>query len=99
MNEKKTLVRLSFPVIGHITKDIDNILITQGEIGAKVNRLENSIDRFNSLSDNVTKLQSDTEDVDITKTISDLEMRKTAYQAALQIGGQILPMSLLNYIK
>jgi flagellar hook-associated protein 3 FlgL len=90
---------LSETDLAHITKDIDNILITQGEIGAKVNRLSSSNDRFNSLSDNITKLQSDIEDVDITKMISDLEMRKTAYQAALQVGGQILPITLLNYMK
>ncbi|HBF37277.1 MAG TPA: hypothetical protein DDW50_08140 [Firmicutes bacterium] len=85
--------------LAHITKDIDNILITQGEIGAKVNRLSSSTERFNGLSDNITKLQSDVEDVDVSKMISQFEMRKTAYQAALQIGGQILPMSLLNYLK
>jgi flagellin-like hook-associated protein FlgL len=90
---------LSATDLAHITDDIDNILITQGEIGAKINRLTSSVERFNSLSDNVTKLQSDVEDVDITKMISQLEMRKTAYQAALQIGGQILPISLLSYMK
>ncbi len=90
---------LSETDLAHITKDIDNILITQGEIGAKVNRLSHSIDRFNGLSDNITKLQSDIEDVDMTKMISQFQMQKTAYQAALQVGAQILPISLLNYLK
>lgn len=90
---------LSEKDLTHITDDIDNILITQGEIGAKVNRLNHSIDRFNGLSDNITKLQSDIEDVDISRMISQFTMQKTAYQAALQVGGQILPISLLNYLK
>jgi flagellar hook-associated protein 3 FlgL len=90
---------LSADDITKITDDIDTILITQGEIGAKVNRLSNSTERFNGLVDNVTKLQSDVEDVDISRIISELEMRKTAYQAALQVGGQILPINLLSFLK
>jgi flagellar hook-associated protein 3 FlgL len=85
--------------ITKITDDIDNILITQGEIGAKINRLTNSIERFNGLADNITKLQSDIEDVDISKIISELEMRRMTYQAALQVGGQILPVNLLSFLK
>lgn len=82
----------------NIRQDIDSVLVTQGEVGAKVNRLKKGIDRLKSLDENLTKLLSNVEDVDITKAILELRMQETAYQAALQSAGRILPMTLLDYL-
>ncbi|NLY74101.1 MAG: flagellar hook-associated protein FlgL [Firmicutes bacterium] len=83
----------------NIRLDIDKVLVTQGEVGAKVNRLEKGIDRLKSLNENLTKLLSNVEDVDITKAILELRMQETAYQAALQSAGRIMPMTLLDYLR
>lgn len=83
----------------NIRLDIDKVLVTQGEVGAKVNRLEKGIDRLKSLNENLTRLLSNVEDVDITKAIMELRMQETAYQAALQSAGRILPMTLLDYLR
>lgn len=90
---------LSGDDLRNIRLDIENVLVNQGEIGAKVNRLEKGIDRLKSLDENLTKLLSNVEDVDITKAILELKMQETAYQAALQAGGRILQMSLLDYLR
>jgi flagellin-like hook-associated protein FlgL len=83
----------------HIRLDIDSVLVTQGEVGAKVNRLQKGIDRLKSLDENLTRLLSNVEDVDITKAILELRMQETAYQAALQSAGRIMPMTLLDYLR
>jgi flagellin-like hook-associated protein FlgL len=83
----------------NIRQDIDSVLVTQGEVGAKVNRMEKGIDRLKSLDENLTRLLSNVEDVDITKAILELRMQETAYQAALQSAGRILPMTLLDYLR
>ncbi|MGE5606254.1 MAG: flagellar hook-associated protein FlgL [Bacteroidota bacterium] len=90
---------LSGEDLRNIRLDIDKVLVTQGEIGAKVNRLEKGIDRLKSLDENLTRLLSNVEDVDITKAILELKMQETAYQAALQAAGRIMPLSLLDYLR
>lgn len=90
---------LSGDDLRNIRLDIDKVLVTQGEIGAKVNRLDKGIDRMKSLDENLTRLLSNVEDVDITKAILELKMQETAYQAALQSAGRIMPMSLLDYLR
>ena len=90
---------LSDEDLRNIRLDIDNVLVTQGEVGAKVNRLEKGIDRMKSLDENLTKLLSNVEDVDITKAIMDLKMQETAYQAALQAAGRIMTLSLMDYLR
>lgn len=83
----------------NIRLDIDKVLVTQGEVGAKVNRLEKGIDRLKSLNENLTRLLSNVEDVDITKAIMELRMQEIAYQAALQSAGRIMPVTLLDYLR
>lgn len=90
---------LSGKDLSDIQDDLDRVLVAQGQIGAKANRLEKAVDRFNSLDENVTGLLSKVEDTDISQAIIDLRMRETAYQAALQSGARILPMSLLDYLR
>ncbi len=92
-------VALSGKDLENIQNDIDQVLMAQGELGAKSNRLEKAVDRLDSLEENVTKLLSNVEDIDLSQVIIDLRMRETAYQAALQAGGRILPMSLLDYLR
>ncbi len=81
-----------------VKKDMEKILITQGEIGAKVNRLEKGIDRLGGMKINVTSLLSDVEDVDYTQAVMDMKVQEMAYLAALQISGKILPKTLLDYL-
>ncbi len=81
-----------------VKKDMEKILIVQGEVGAKVNRLEKGIDRLEGMKTNVTTLLSDVEDVDYTQAVMDMKVQEMAYLAALQISGKILPKTLLDYL-
>lgn len=89
---------LSDEDLRNIRQDIEKVLVVQGEVGAKVNRLEKGIDRMKSLNENLTELLSNVEDADITKAILDLKMQEIAYQAALQAAGRIMTLSLLDYL-
>lgn len=90
---------LSGQDLSDIQDDLDRVLVAQGQIGAKANRLEKTVNRFNSLDENVTGLLSKVEDTDISQAIIDLRMRETAYQAALQAGAKVLQMTLLDYLR
>jgi flagellin-like hook-associated protein FlgL len=85
--------------IVNIKADIENILVSQGALGAKVNRMDKAVDRLDVLNQNMQKLLSNVEDVDVSKTIIQLQMEQTSYQAALQVGGRILPQTLMDYLK
>ncbi|MCL6589534.1 MAG: flagellar hook-associated protein FlgL [Firmicutes bacterium] len=90
---------LSGEDLRNLQMDLENVLMAQGEIGAKVNRMEKALDRFGVINENLNKLLSNAEDTDITKAILELKMHETAYQAALQSGARIMPMSLLEYLR
>ncbi len=90
---------LSDEDLRNVKADIQNVLLTESEIGAKTNRMEKGIERFLVLDENLNKLLGDVEDVDITKAIMQLKLQQTAYQAALQVGAQIMPLSLLDYLR
>ena len=83
----------------NVKNDIQTILLTESEVGAKVNRMEKGIDRFNVVNENLNKLLGDVEDADMTQVIMELKLHQIAYQAALQSGAQVMQMSLLNYLR
>ncbi|HEX3045609.1 MAG TPA: flagellar hook-associated protein FlgL [Bacillota bacterium] len=90
---------LSGDDLHNVGNDLDMILMAQGEIGAKVNRMEKALERFDVINENMNKMLSSYEDTDISQAILDLRMHETAYQAALQSGARIMPLSLLEYLR
>jgi flagellin-like hook-associated protein FlgL len=90
---------LSGDDLHNVNDDLNLILIAQGEIGAKVNRMEKALERFDVINENMNKMLSNYEDTDISKAVLDLRMHETSYQAALQSGARIMPMSLLEYLR
>lgn len=90
---------LSATDLKNLKDDIQKVLLAQGESGSKVNRLEKGLDRLASVKDSVNKMISDVEDTDITQTALDYKAQETAYEAALMIGANILPKTLMDYLK
>lgn len=43
--------------------------------------------------------RSDLEDADLTKTVMDLHLQETNYQAALAVTAKVIPMSLMDFLK
>jgi flagellar hook-associated protein 3 FlgL len=76
----------------------DNILNTVSDIGTVQTRLEASTAQNTARFSELEKLTSKDADADITDTIVKLTQTQTAYQAALQVGAQVMRTSLIDYL-
>ena len=76
----------------------DNIIDKMGELSANMVRMEtvkaHDEDYFMQLDQRISRDL----DVDLSETIMRLSRVSTAYQAAMQVGAQLLNTSLLNYL-
>jgi flagellar hook-associated protein 3 FlgL len=68
-------------------------------VGARTNQLDSAQDRLSQIEETTTKLLSDTEDVDMAKTITAYSTQQTVYQAALKAGASIIQPSLLDFLR
>lgn len=93
------VTELSGTDLYNIKQDSQRVVLKQSEIGAKANRIEKGIERLMVMDEYFNKFLGQTEDVDITKAITDLTMQKTTYQAALQVAAQTLTMTLLDFLR
>lgn len=72
--------------------------ITRTEAGVRTNRFEMQKARLESININTKKVLSDVEDVDLAAVITELNMERTAQNAALRATANILNLSLLNLL-
>jgi len=81
-------------------EDILNInLQERAKIGAKINRLDLTINRLEDEQLQAKELLSNNEDVDVAEAITNLKMQESVYQASLAIGGRIMQPSLVDFIR
>lgn len=86
-------------LLNDIDKHIDNMLVSRGIVGARVNRLE-SMDKKNEEENfNMTELLSKTEDIDFAEKIMEYSVLESVYTASLQTGAKILQPSLLDFLR
>ncbi|MEN1678683.1 MAG: flagellar hook-associated protein FlgL [Planctomycetota bacterium] len=84
--------------INRLDVDLDRATNARGELGARVNTLDNLKIR---LEDEEVQLRSSLSleiDVDLTEAISDFTARQFSLQASLQSTASILQLSLLDYL-
>lgn len=87
---------------GYVSKIQDaqsNVLSIEAEIGGKTNRLELIQDRFEDDIITYTDRKSKIEDVDEADAIMNYKMAETVYQASLQVGSDIIQLSLVDFLK
>ncbi|HBR28768.1 MAG TPA: flagellar hook-associated protein 3 [Firmicutes bacterium] len=84
--------------ITNIQNRLDEVLNIRGEIGAKVNRLEQNIERMDLMNINFKELLSKIEDTDYAEVTMNLKMQESVYLAALATGARIMQNTLVNYI-
>lgn len=85
-------------VIEKIDELIDNNLQHRAEIGAKVNRLELSLNRAEDYKLHTRKTLSENEDIDIAEVITELKMQESVYRASLAVGARIIQPSLVDFL-
>lgn len=76
----------------------DAVTSTRAVVGARVNRLDAATDRLQQLEQASTQLLSQTEDADMAKTMIDLTMQQSVYQAALKAGANLIQPSLMDFL-
>lgn len=89
--------------IGTAMADLDahmvNINALRGEVGAKVNRLELTADRFASQRVATAEQQGNLEGADIAKAMISFTERQNVYSAALAVGARISQQSLMDFLR
>lgn len=86
----------------YITKIQDNqdrVLTTQSKIGGMTNRLDLLVNRYEEERLSYSENQSKIEDVDVAETYVKYSTAQTVYNAALQVGTQIIQQSILDYLR
>lgn len=86
-------------MIGKLDKVLDNFIATRGEIGAKVNRLEMSMDRLEQSEVTFTELLSQAEDSDLAEAIMDLRIQENAYRVTLAAGARVITPTLIDFLR
>jgi flagellar hook-associated protein 3 FlgL len=91
---------------GALGSDIDRLDTTTGlmqaqlaDVGARYNRL---VQLGQAATDRTTDLQanlSDVEDIDLPKTIMELQLQQTAYQVALAAAAKVVQPSLQDFLR
>ncbi|MEW6105867.1 MAG: flagellar hook-associated protein FlgL [Bacillota bacterium] len=77
----------------------DRILNLVTGIGAKVRRLDRASMKLSQDEVELEALLSNTEDADVFKAITDLQLQETVYRAALGAAAGIMQTSLLDYLR
>ncbi len=96
--EKDDIDRIQ-KTIGRIDNHMENILSIRGEIGAKTNRLEMTVNRIGKDTLNFTKLLSNNEDADMSEVIMNLKMDENVYRASLAATARAIQPSLLDFLR
>ena len=76
----------------------NDIVTEQTKFGGVYNRMEMTTSTLETNNENLTAYLSNLQDIDIASATSKWMQAQYAYQASLQIAGQTMNMSLLNYI-
>jgi flagellar hook-associated protein 3 FlgL len=95
LNNKPDKIRESIDAVDTSLKRQLGALSTSA---ARVQRLESTQIRNDERTIYTTKLQSDIEDVDFAKAISDFNMQQAVYDASLKMGAKALSKSLVDFL-
>src|SRR3954452_12994297 len=84
-------------------KDLDGVingmLAAAADVGTRSARMQTAGTVNSSTALNLKTQLSDTEDIDLPKTIMELQMQQNGYQAALQATAKVIQPTLLDFLK
>ncbi|MBU0936962.1 MAG: flagellar hook-associated protein 3 [Spirochaetes bacterium] len=92
-------IEIGGKALGAIDAGMDNMNRRLAEAGAMMNRLESAALRLNKEIPDVTSLAANETSLDMAQAITDYKMMDYARQAALQMAGQVLPKTLLDFLR
>ncbi|MEW9669527.1 flagellar hook-associated protein FlgL [Ammoniphilus sp. 3BR4] len=77
----------------------DHFVTMQSTVGARVNRVEQSIDRLAAQWTSFNKYCSDIQDTDIAKAVMELTAQENTHQAALSAGARVIQQTLVDFLR
>jgi flagellar hook-associated protein 3 FlgL len=77
----------------------DLLKSTLSNVGARYNRVEQMKQSAQDRLLSVTSQLSEVEDVDLPKTIMDMQLQQTSYQAALAASAKVIQPSLIDFLR
>ena len=78
---------------------VDRVVTTLGQVGARFNRVETVRDAAEGQLISMATSLSEVEDIDLPKTIVELQMQEVAYKAALGATARVVQPSLLDFLR
>lgn len=78
---------------------LQNLSRRIAQIGSYCERLETTAARLNREIPDMTKLESEESDIDMTTAITDYRMLEYAHNASLALAGRLLPKTLLDFLR
>lgn len=84
---------------GDVGREIDTVLTARGEVGARMRRVQMSWDRLSEEELALRTTIAGLEEVDLTQEVVELQMRDTAFQAALSATARSLGPSLIDFLR
>ncbi|SPF54665.1 Flagellar hook-associated protein 3 [Candidatus Desulfosporosinus infrequens] len=85
--------------ITNLDTNIANVTSQAADLGARTNRITAISNQLSASSTNLQQNLSDTQGIDMAKTITDFTYEQNTYNAALAVGAKIIQPSLIDYLK
>lgn len=78
---------------------MENVLRYRAQAGARVNRIENHIQKIAMDQVYMQRLLSQNEDIDITEEVMNLKLLESAHQYALRVGASLIRPTLMDFLR
>jgi flagellar hook-associated protein 3 FlgL len=85
--------------LGNLDVATDRVITTLGQVGARFNRIETMRSAAQDQLLSLTSSLSEAVDIDLPKTIVELQMQEVAYKAALGATARVVQPSLLDFLR
>ncbi|MBO0589093.1 flagellar hook-associated protein FlgL [Sporosarcina sp. E16_8] len=85
--------------IAQVDANMDKVLTTRADIGARQNRVEMMGNRLESQEASAKKQMSENEDIDYEKAITEMLTLESIHRAALSVGSRIIQPSLVDFLR
>jgi len=85
--------------LSDMSESINKFAELRSEVGTKLQRTGNIIDRLSANEVHIKSLKSQNEDADLAEVITNLKMEETVYRASLASGSRIMQQSLVDFIR
>ena len=82
-----------------LTTGLNTVLSQQSTVGAITNRLTLTQSRLTDRKSVLTQQFATIQNIDMPKTVADLNQQQNTFQASLSVTGRLLSTSLLDYLK